>query len=149
MTDADRDILILATTAFAEASSEGPAGIRAQVHSVVNRHATGLWYAGKTLAACCLLPYAYSAWNTADHNRVRALETATSDPVMATCLDEAALAISGKSLDPTDGATHYYVQGTTEPDWVSGIDHKTGAAVAPPAVFTCQIGRHLYYKGVQ
>jgi len=146
--DRSRDILILAVTAYAEASSEGRDGVRAQVHSVVNRHREGQWDAGKTIAACCVKPYAYSAWNSKDPNRVRALSVSVTDPVMVMCMEEAELAISDRSFDPTGGATHYYVDGTKEPNWVSG-KNDSGAQVAPPAMFTIKIGKHLFFKGVQ
>ncbi len=149
MTDQDRDILFVAITAYAEARSEGRDGIRWQVHSVVNRHATGRWYAGKTLAGTCVLGYAYSAWNTTDRNHVIACETPVDDPVLAICLEEATAAVTGTTDDPTSAATHYYVSGSPVPDWVSGINSKNGAVAAPPAVFCGQQGKHLFYRGVQ
>jgi len=139
MTDADRDQLIIALTAFEEASDQGQDGIRAQIHSVVNRHAAGKWYSRKTLSGTCLLAYAYSAWNTTDQNRERAVETPMSDVVMETCMTEALWAMSGVSKDPTDGATHYFVAGTPAPSW---SDPATGS------VFTVQIGQHRFYKSV-
>lgn len=148
MTDADRDLLFVAMTAFDEARSEGQAGIRAQIHSVLNRHAAGKWYSRKTLAGCVMLGYAYSALNNSDPNREIGVETSMLDPIYRLCLDEAESAITGETPDPTDGATHYYVAGTPEPSWVSGLDPKTGAQVAPPAIFTVQIGKHRFFKGV-
>lgn len=147
MTDLDRDTIILALTAYAEASSEGQDGIRAQVHSVVNRHAIGRWYSRKTLAGTCLLAFAYSAFNTSDPNRERAAETPTDDPIMHICLKEAALAIQKTTIDPTSGSTHYYAAGTPEPGWVRGVD-KDGKQVAEPAIYTTRIGKHLFYRGV-
>lgn len=142
----DRDTLILALTAFAEARGEGGVGIRAQVHSVVNRHATGRWFSGKTLGGTCLYPFAYSAWNTDDPNRRAAVEIDPDDFTFQLCLSEAADAIAGTTDDPTVGATHYYADGTPEPNWVSGM--KDGQQVAPAATFCCKIGRHLFYKDV-
>lgn len=146
MTDQDRDILLLALTAYGEARNQGPDGIRAQVHSVLNRHRCGRWYSGKTLAACVMRPYAYSMW--LDKNALAVTETPMADAILAQCEAAARRAISGLTQDPTDGATHYYVNGTKEPDWVSGIDSKTGKQVAPPATFCKQIGDHLYFKDV-
>ena len=57
MTAADRDKIVLLITALAEARGEGAMGLRAQIHSVLNRHAAGKWYSRKNLAACCLAPY--------------------------------------------------------------------------------------------
>lgn len=147
MNDLDRDIFHVGENAYAEASSEGRAGIRAQVHSVVNRHAAGRWYSRKTLAGTVMAAFAYSAQNTTDSNRVRAAECPMSDPIMQMCMEEAAAAIAGSTPDPTGGATHYYAAGTTEPSWVQG-HNQDGERVAPPATFCGQIGKHLFYKDV-
>lgn len=148
MTDADRDILFVAMTAYDEARGEGQIGIRAQIHSVINRHAVGKWYSRKTLAGTVFLGYAYSALNNTDPNREVGVETSLEDPIYQLCLTEAAMAIAGTSEDPSEGATHYYEQGTAQPSWVMGVN-AAGAQVAPAAVFTAQVGKHLFYKGVQ
>lgn len=144
----DRDRIVVAMNAYAEARGEGRDGIRAQIHSVINRHAVGKWYSRKTLAGTCLLAYAYSAQNTDDPNRLAAAEADENDAVWQVCLDEAASAIAGVTQDPTQGATHYYAAGTPEPHWVRGVDPKTGAQVAQPALYCCRIGKHLFYRGV-
>lgn len=144
-----RDILIMGLTAYAEARSEGQAGIRAQVHSVINRHAAGHWYSRKTLAGTCFFAYAYSAFNSEDPNREIAAEAPMDDPIVKMCMDEAEQAITGVTDDPTAGATHYYAEGSPEPSWVLGIDAHTGLRVAPPATFCVKIGRHLFYRDVQ
>lgn len=148
MTDLDRDILYLGEVAYAEASSEGRDGVRAQVHSVVNRHLVNKWYSRKTIAGTLMLAFSYSAENTSDPNRVRAAETPMSDPIMQMCMEEAAAAIAGSTPDPTNGATHYYAAGTPEPGWVKGVNAQ-GTRVAMPATFCVQIGKHLFYSGVQ
>ena len=145
MTDADRDLLVVAMVAFDEASNQGTAGIRAVCHCIVNRHRAGRWYSRKTLAGTCFLSYQFSSLNDADPNRERGVETSVSDPIYFECLGEADAAINGTSIDPTGGATHYYVQGTTEPTWVSGNPSKG----VPPATFLCQIGVELFYNNVQ
>jgi len=147
MNSGDRDTILLALTAYGEASDQGRDGIRAQVHSVLNRHRAGAWYSRKTLAACVMLGYAYSMWNDDDKNRVRVCEASLDDPTMKICIEEVEAAIAGKTQDPTGGATHYYVAGTPEPTWVSG-KNKKGEQVAPPATYTTMIGAHRFYKGV-
>lgn len=147
VTGADRDLLLVGLTAFGEASDQGRDGIRAQVHSVVNRQRAGRWYSRKTLAACVMLGYAYSVWNDNDKNAARICEADMSDPVMVMCMEEAAAAIAGTTQDPTGGATHYYVAGTKEPSWVTGRNAK-GEQVAPPATYTVRVGAHLFYKDV-
>ena len=127
MTEADRDLMMLVLVAFAEASDQGQDGIRAQIHSALNRHRSKRWYSGRTLAETLMMPYAYSAMNTDDPNRRRCMREAFDSPAMQLCQGEAVAALGGATEDPTGGATHYYVQGTREPDWVSG------AGRAPPA----------------
>ncbi len=146
-TDTDRDTIYLGETAYAEASDQGQEGIRGQIHSVINRHKAGKWYSRKTLAGTVMAAFAYSAMNTSDPNRVRAAETPMDDFTMSLCMAEAAAAIAGTTDDPTQGATHYYRQGTTEPSWVSG-KNANGAVVAQPAIFTVAIKDHLFFRGV-
>lgn len=148
MNSVDRDIFIVGVTCYCEASDQGQDGVRAVAHAIVNRHKAGKWFSGSTLAACCVLPFAFSSWNTKDPNRTRAMGTSPQDAVMAMCLQEAAAAINGDTIDPTDGATHYYADGTQKPSWVSGKNDK-GEQVAPPAIFIKQIGKHLFFKDVQ
>lgn len=148
MTDFERDLMILAMIAFDEASDQGAAGIRAVCWSIVNRHAAGKWYSRKTIAGTCLLSWQYSSLNDGDPNRERGAETPLANAAYQICLEEAELALKSKSIDPTGGATHYYRAGTKEPAWVSGRDAKTGAQVALPAVFCCQVNDHLFFKNV-
>lgn len=137
MNDADRDLLIVGMVAFDEASDQGPVGIRAQIHSVVNRHNAGKWYSRKTLAGTCLLGWQYSALNTDDPNRERGAETSMLNATYQLCMMEAGMAISGQTKDPTGGATHYYRQGTSVPAWASA-----------PAEMTVQINDHIFWKNV-
>lgn len=143
----DRDVFMLALCAYAEASDQGQVGIRAQIHSVINRHQMRAWYSGKTIASTIMQPYAYSAMNSKDTNRIRALECDMEEFTWQLCVAEAQEAIDGASDDPTNGATHYYKQGTPTPNWVTGV--RDGRQVAAPAIFTGQIKDHRFYKGVR
>lgn len=143
----ERDVFLLALVAYAEARSEQQAGIRAQIWSVLNRHDAGKWYSGKTIGETLFKPYAYSALNTTDPNRGKAVSVDWNDPVWQLCRTEAESALAGLTADPTSDATHYFVAGSPEPDWVSGV--RDGKQVAPAATFCCQIGRHKFYKGVK
>lgn len=145
ITDAQRDEIIITLTAYGESRSEGAIGIRAQIHSVINRHKVGRWYSEPTLAATCIRAFQYSEWNTSDPNRLAGCIVPMSDQYMALCNQEAVDALSGASQDPTGGATHYYAAGTPEPTWVPGDITKN----IPPATFCGQIGKHLFYKDVQ
>lgn len=139
MTDLDRDIVILSMTTWQEARGEGQMGIRAVAHTIINRHVVGKWYSRKTLAGTCLLAYAFSGWMTTDPNHEASAEVPSSDPIMVMCISEVANAIGGLTTDQTGGATHYYADGTTVPDW---------ANPATGSIFTTQIGRHRFYRGV-
>lgn len=147
MNDSDRDIFMVTALAYAEARSEGQDGIRAQIHSTLNRHRAKKWYSGLTISETIIMPYAYSAMNTDDPNRRAAMRDAMTGEAYAMCLGEAVAALGGATDDPTDGATHYYAAGTPEPTWVSGL-RKDGTRAAPPAVLCKQIGKHIFFKGV-
>lgn len=145
-TDHDRDVFVLGVTADCEAANQGDDGLIAVMHAIINRTKAGKWFSGKTIAATCVMPYAFSSWNTKDPNRVRVLSTGVADPTMYKCLQLAEQVVSGNLPDPTDGATHYYsvkVIPGDPPDWVTGK-----APDVPPATFTTQIHDHKFYKGV-
>lgn len=149
MNNRDRDIFFVGFVAYAEASDQGQMGIRAQCHSVVNRFKEKDWDARKTISATLFVPYAYSALNTEEPNRIRAATVDMDDPIMKLCMLEAKNAVEGISEDPTGGATHYYSPKVmkTPPNWVTGV--RKGKQVAPPATFTVQIGDHRFYKEVE
>ena len=147
MNNQDRDRFLLAFVAYAEARNQGQEGIRGQIHSVLNRFREKDWDAGKTVAATLFKPYAYSALNSKDPNRVAAATVDMEDFTWLLCMAEADAALLGTSDDPTDGATHYYVSGSPEPDWVSGV--RGGRQVAAPAIFCKRIKDHLFYRGVK
>lgn len=150
ITDRDRDVFILAITSDCEAADQGDDGLVAVMWSIQNRHRAKKWYSGKTVASTCVMPFAFSSWNTSDKNRVRVLSTGVSDPVLYKALQLADQVMSELIPDPTNGATHYYSTKimAEAPDWVSGVDHATGVTKAPPAEFTVQIRDHRFYKGV-
>lgn len=133
MTPFDKEMV--ARTAFMEASREGREGIRAVVHTVLNRFKAKKWYSAKTLAGVVVRPSQYSCWNTNDPNRLRMAETADDDPTLNLCRSLVNDAANGGE-DPTLGCTHYYSTAIAPPDWT-----KTGQ-------FVVQIGRHKFFRGV-
>lgn len=140
--NATRDAFILTVTAYCEDSGGGRDGIRAVIHSIINRHNAKKWYSGKTIAACCLMAFQYSSWNTTDPNRVRVLSIDwDKDQVMAVVAEEVGLALSGVTNDPTNGATHYYAPKAVKevPKW---------ALPASGAIQTADIGGQLFFKNV-
>lgn len=144
MTDRDRDVFILAVTGCCEASDQGDDGLLGVMHSINNRFHAKKWYSGATLAATCVVPYAFSSWNTEDKNRGRVLSMGAANPVFFKCLQIAVDVIDGNIADTTDGATHYYSTKimAAPPTWVTG---KPGV---PAAIFTKEIRDHRFYKGV-
>ena len=141
------DIEIAARTVWGEARDQGVSGQLAVAWAIVNRHAVGKWYSSASIAACCLYPYAFSSWNVGDPNLPQILHLPETDNGLAGCRAAVNAAINGAQVDPTGGATHYYVAGSPEPSWVTGINAQ-GVQVAAPALFCVQIGAHLFFKGV-
>ena len=130
MTFADQ---IACRTIWQEARNQGPEGMKAVAHVLLNRQASGQW--GANLAGVCLAPFQFSGWNPYDHNRVASVSLSDSDPLL--------LEISGyleaakEELDPTRGATHYYApKVVTQPPWA--IDSH----------MTVEIGDHRFYRDV-
>lgn len=141
------DIEIAARTVWDEARGEGDDGMVAVASAIINRFRAGKWFSGKTLAECCLMPGAFSCWNTGDPNLPQGLHVPESDDLLDFCREAVRGAIEDRGPDPTNGATHYYAVGTPEPAWVSGI--RAGVRVAPAAVYCVRAGRHLFYKDVK
>jgi hypothetical protein len=130
------DIEIGARTVFAEARGEGQEGMRAVAWAIVNRHDSGKWYSGESLAECCLMPFQFSCWNTNDPNRIAAARIADNDPLLALCRGYIQSAMLNAGDDPTHGATHYVAETIPLPEW------------AKNAMQTAHIGRHIFFKGV-
>ena len=146
----DTTIRFLGQTAFGEASGEGEDGMQAVINTAQNRVALQTWM-GKTLIQACLKPAQYSVWNkptpscpNPDYDRTR--NVTLDDPTFQTAVRLATLAVAGNLPDITDGATSYYREGTPVPVWIGPI--KFGPNKGKAAVFTRQIGHHLFFKDV-
>lgn len=141
------DIEICARTVWMEFRGEGSDAMLAGAWSIINRHNSGRWYAGKTLAQCCLYSalvggkYSnfgqYSSWNTDDPNRMSMACVADDDPLLTECLSYVMDALQGDGSDPTGGATHYYANTLPAPP-----------AWAATGTFTVQVGKTRFYKNV-
>lgn len=122
-----------ARTVWGEARNQGPEGMSAVAHVLMNRVKDGRW--GPTLFHVCLAPYQFSSWNVGDPNRNQMLDVDDSDAALRLCTVAMDDAMSGDSADPTGGATFYKVVGTPAM-WAVG---KTPCAT---------IGAHEFYRDI-
>ena len=130
----DHDFSIMARTIFGEARGEPREGQLAVAHVILNRWQSGRWFARHTIEGTCLVRLQFSCWNHDDPTYRRM--TLASSAELAPFVEIAKEAYENHSLDPTLGATHYYAESISEPQWAAG---KTP---------TIQIGHHIFYKGI-
>jgi len=126
------DQIIDAATVFMETSGEGSEGITAVAYVVVNRWRSGKF--GATLAAVCLNPLQFSAWNTYDPNRLRLAKTPDDDPILQQCGKAIGDAMGGTVPDPTDGALYYFADSIPPPLWTKALTR------------TVKIGHQTFYR---
>jgi len=125
MNEDTRAIRLLARLIELEAGGETDEGQLAVAYTVRNRWDRQSWY-GKTLWDVMTKPYQYSCFNDG---------LPYLDDVDERYIEVAGAALSGRLLDPTDGATHYYAPALIpEPAWV------------PSMTFTVEIGGHRFYR---
>ena len=134
----EEDVRLLAATAWGEARSEGPEGMRAVSHVIVNRVGSRF---GDDLETVIRAPKQFSAWNRGDPNR-RLVQNperyATGGVNRATWIEAQNIArevLSGQSVDPTNGALFYHTRAIRP--WWSRYGH--GATI---------IGAHIFYRDV-
>lgn len=125
-------------TVWGEARGEGPDGMAAVGHVLLNRLNSGRW--GPTLGSVCWWPYQFSCWNYGDPNRLKILnmpDTAAElvGPTAAFLKAQSDNALNPKT-DPTNGATHYYAINISPPAWTKG------------ATKTLVLGRQVFYSNV-
>jgi cell wall hydrolase len=125
----------LARTLWAEARSEGRAGLEAVAAVVLNRAAHPRWW-GRDVAGVCLAPWQFSCWLPAAKGgqleRLRAVTAA--DPLFRLSQAVAAQALSGGLVDRTGGADSYANLHICSPAWARG---RTPSAV---------IGAHTFFR---
>ncbi len=128
----DRDAMT--RTVWGEARGEGPAGWAAVAHVILNRAATPAWW-GRDPWGVCHAHMQFSCWNASDPNFL----TMVNIHPLSTDLYEILLTVDkvcdGLIPDPTNGATHYKVTGTTA-SWDKATEGVT------PVI----IGHHSFYK---
>lgn len=125
----------LARTIWAEARSEGQAGMEAVANVVINRALHPRWW-GHDVKSVCLAPKQFSCWNEEDkqHEMIHAVND--SDPLFRQALDVAARALRGDLPDRTNGADHYVNLADVNPDWAH-VPNKPACAI---------IGRHTFFR---
>ena len=134
MTDKEKEIDLLAKTAWGEARGEGASGMQAVINVILNRVRAGSWY-GLTVENVVLKPYQFSCWNDTDPNKDKILSLKTEDPAFIQAKSLAFAGYNGLLADITNGATHYHTIGAT-PNWAKAM------------VQTKTIGNHIFYKEV-
>lgn len=134
----EEEVRLLAATAWGEARSEGPEGMRAVSHVIVNRVGSRF---GDDLETVIRAPKQFSAWNRGDPNRPlvqnpeRYATRGASRETWLAAQEIARQVLSGQSVDPTDGALFYHTR-AIRPWWSR---HGEGATV---------IGAHIFYRDV-
>lgn len=119
------DVQLLALCVWGEARGESHIGKLAVAHVVLNRVGRQTWY-GYDVRDVILKPYQFSFFN----ELAAVVEVDRDDP----CYVVAYLAISGHTVDPTKGATHYYSRDIEAPDWTKDMK------------FLMCHGKHMFYK---
>lgn len=121
---------VLARTVYGESRGESYAGQVAVASVVLNRvRAHPRWPA--SIAAVCLQPRQFSAWN--DPTPLASL--ASDDPGLGLC--RAAARAASDLKDSTNGANHYLTADLAAGDPPSWYD---------PAKITARIGRHVFLR---
>ena len=139
------DLEIMALTVWAEARGEGDEGMDAVAWVIRHRFENPGWWsrqrgdgiADDTIAAVCLDPFQFSAWNPSDPNRQRLLNPVTkerSDYKLSKAICEQVLFAPAED-DPVKGADHYCTKAVARyTRWARG---RTPVKV---------IGNHQFYK---
>ena len=131
-----QDCLTLAKTVYGEARGESYQGQCEVAWTVINRLASGRWYGRRNLAETCLVPYQYSCWNPDDPNRLAMDGLTLDDSVFQVSMCAALASVHSIVLPHYPGMTHYFVTGTSTPEWAKG---KTPEYV---------VGKHEFYSGI-
>lgn len=129
-----RDFEILTKTVWGEARGEPRLGKHAVAWTVINRWRSGRWFGKETLADTCLIPWQYTCWKDAQRPRLEALTL--DKPSAQSCAQAILDVLFGAAVDPTAGATHYYVEGTPMPTWAKDKEPVR------------KIGHHLFFGDV-
>lgn len=140
----DRDIAI--RTIIGEAANEGELGQAAVAHVLVNRTSDGRW--PTSIAGVALQKKQFSAWNSGPGGNDLVRKYGPGDALYEKVGKVFDIVASGKHVDPTNGATHYYSPGGMKalvaagsqanlvPTWAKNTEGESGGSVT--------IGGHIF-----
>jgi spore germination cell wall hydrolase CwlJ-like protein len=140
----DRDVGI--RTILGEAANQGDDGMAAVAHVLRNRATDGRW--PSSIAGVSLQPKQFSAWNAGAGGNNIPYSAKPGDPLYEKAGEVFDAVMSGKHVDPTGGATHYYSpagmsklvadgdQTNTIPKWLASETEKSGGQI--------KIGGHIF-----
>lgn len=132
----DRELAGITITC--EASDQSQDAQLAVAYSLINRVNAGRFE--KTVAGVCMQRYQYSEYlpDAGDNaNLERVLNLPETDPQIVAALRAYDSAASGVPPDPTGGATHFYADSISPPDWTVG------------ATEACKLGSLVFWKNVK
>ena len=134
MKDENKEVDIMARTAWGEARGEGKEGMQAVINVIMNRVKRGGWY-GLTPSEVCQKPAQFSVWNKSDPNYTKMLAVTDSDGNFALAKSLASMAYNGMLPDITNGATNYLALKSlsTVPSWANKMQQ------------VASIGNHTFY----
>jgi N-acetylmuramoyl-L-alanine amidase len=128
MTLSIEDILIAARTIFGESRGEPLEGQKAVAHVILNRAKRE-----GSVAAACLRPKQFSAWNLGDATRERMVTVTTNDPKFRTAIRAFLEAVDEADFPPD---IFHYCTLTTYPSW------------AKDRVPDLIIGNHKFFRNI-
>jgi spore germination cell wall hydrolase CwlJ-like protein len=131
---------LMARIAWGEARNQGNLGILAVCHVVLNRATDSRKRFGKSLNAVMLRKWAFSCINAKDPNAAKIIE-GPKDDIIPVCRAIASLTLSGHTIDPTNGATHYFNPKIVNP-------FRSGAWKRGLMTYCAAIGSHTFYREV-
>lgn len=131
----------MARTIWGEARGESWIGKLAVAHVILNRVKADAWW-GKDIEGVCRHPYQFSCWNEGDRNRplLEVIELA-SNLQFRESLAAAAAATFNLEPDPTEGCTHFMTVSRRAKGWPASWEE--------PREPVCQIGVHLFFRGIR
>lgn len=111
---------ILARTIYGEARKEDYLIKLAIAFTIINRVDSHVQWWGESVKEVCQHPNQYGCWTDARTKKI--IESITRDnPNFEECWGIAKKALTEKVLDPSKGATHYYLKGRAIPVWAVNL----------------------------
>ncbi|WKV16996.1 endolysin [Nostoc phage NMeng1] len=127
---APTDVDVLTKTILGEAGAEGPDGMAAVAHVIVNRTIDGRW--GRSIAATAQQPQQFSTWNAPGMGGNNPEQWAGTE-AYSRARQIALAVLSGRHVDPTNGATHFYaprgMQNGQAPVWATETESESGGPI--------------------